>query len=113
MTPMFTGEAIFETITLSRKIQPKADAVGWDLGDVLAKCTEELGEFSEAIQIKRGKMPHKEAVHNADVDEAADVLICVLDALARSYPDKPPSELHTMLSSALIKKGAKWESYYD
>jgi len=107
---MFKNEAVYEILKTSRKIEPTALAAGWEVSDVLAKATEELGEFSEAVQIRRGKMPHKEPGMPDDaIEEAADVFITVLDALSR-IEDMPSSELYTRLNNALLKKSVKWQA---
>jgi len=105
---LFEREAMYETIRDSRKLQPLAEADGWEISDVLAKATEELGEFSEAVQIERGKITNKPRELDAPFHEAADVIICMMDALARLYPEKPASEIYVCVLYGLDRKRAKW-----
>ena len=104
MSEMFGRESIYEMLKESRRIQHMATAVDWHIADIIAKATEELGEFSTAVQIKNGKIKNKTNPHEyAPIDEAADVTICMLDAIARLYPNKPASEIYWM-----NKKCEKW-----
>ena len=105
---LFEREALFEAIRNSRKLQVLLEAEGWEVGDVLAKATEELGEFSEAVQIARGKITNKTQDVDEPFCEAADVIICMVDALARIYPEKPASEIYVLLLSSVDRKCAKW-----
>jgi len=102
---------IYDICMTSRRIEPYARSQGWSISDVLVKTMEEVGEYSEAIQIERGKMPpHKTQELNAPFDEAADVYITVIDGLCRTYPNKSLAEITTMLEHSCRKKCTKWES---
>lgn len=105
---VFEREPIFEAIRDSRKLQPLAEADGWGIGDVIAKSTEELGEFSEAVQIERGKITNKPRELDAPFHEAADVIICMVDALARIYPNKSASEIYVSLLAGVDRKRGIW-----
>lgn len=72
-----------------------------------AKIMEELGEFSEALLHKLGHLPHKTMKEPIE-GEAADVIICVVDALAGVYPSLNADELYEMLQLQLSKKSDKW-----
>ena len=106
---MFGKEAIYELLKASREVTPMAKAIDWSISDTLAKSTEELGEFAEAVMVRSGKLKNKMAEHEyAPVDEAADVLICLMDSLTRLYPDKSPSELYCLFLYYVEKKTQKW-----
>lgn len=114
MPEMFSGEAIYETIKESRRIEHKAKALNWEISDVISKSIEELGEFSEASMIKQGKIRNKTMEHmEAPFDEASDVIICLVDALARLYPEKASSEIYCILMYWLNKKCSKWTNKVD
>lgn len=72
-----------------------------------AKTMEELGEFSEALLHKLGHLPHKTMKEPIE-GEAADVIICIVDALAGAYPELTADELSDMLKAQLKKKAQKW-----
>ena len=74
-----------------------------------AKAMEELGEFSEALLHKLGHLPHKTMKEPIE-GEAADVIICIIDALAGAYPELSADELHKMLKAQVEKKSQKWIS---
>ena len=74
-----------------------------------SKTMEELGEFSEALLHKLGYLPHKTMKEPLE-GEAADVIICVLDALAGAYPELSATQLTIMLEEQLEKKSKKWEA---
>ena len=106
---MFSREAIYEMIKNARAIKPMAEALGWQVSDILAKSVEELGEFSTACLIKQGKIRNKTLEHaDQPFDEAADVMICLLDAITRLYPDMPASEVYILFLCYVDKKRAKW-----
>jgi NTP pyrophosphatase (non-canonical NTP hydrolase) len=71
------------------------------------KLGEEFGEFSEALLHSQGLLPHKE-MKEPLVGEAADVIICTLDALAGAHPDWAPEYLIDRLNEQLDKKSDKW-----
>jgi len=104
----FDNDPLYDTFIISRKTQPDAEADDWSISDVLAKLAEESGEYTEAIQIERGKMPHKEKEPDAAFYEAADVITCLVDGLARTYPNKSPAQLCILLHHAIRKKGKVW-----
>lgn len=106
----FDNDPIYDTIKLSRELQPIAEDMDWSISDVLAKVTEELGEFSEAVQIERGKLKKKKRVLDAPFYEAADVMQCLLDALSRLYPDRSPAQICILVHHALRSKDMKWEN---
>ena len=72
------------------------------------KTMEELGEFSEALLHKLGHLPHKEMKEPIE-GEAADVILCIIDALAGAYPEMTAEGLTSMLEWQLAKKSQKWE----
>lgn len=72
-----------------------------------AKTMEELGEFSEALLHKLGHLPHKTMKEPIE-GEAADIIICVIDALAGAYPELTPNELAAILTTQLSIKSQKW-----
>ena len=105
------GNAVYDVLIKSRKLEPLAKAANWDISDVFRKSMEELGEFSEACMIREGKIQDKGNVTDDDIiAEAADVSICILDALARSLPHRSASEIFTLYLYYLNKKSDKWES---
>jgi len=106
----YENDALYATIKLSRKLQPVAEANDWSISDVLSKAIEELGEFSEAVQIERGKMKNKMKKLDAPFYEAADVMQCILDTLSRLHPNKSPAQICTLLYHALRSKDKKWEN---
>lgn len=99
-----------EIIESSRSIEDKAKAMGWSVSDVLSKSIEELGEFSEATQIERGKITNKPRKENETFFEAADVMICVIDALARTHKNMTETEICENLKDAVTVKIDKWVS---
>lgn len=108
----YTTDAIYDTIILSRQIQPIEEKMGWAISDVIAKLFEEAGEFSEAVQIERG-MINKKREYDAPFYEAADSMICIIDALSRLYPSRSPSQICTLLHHALRRKGGIWKNKMD
>lgn len=109
MAEMFGKEAIYEMLKESRRIKPMAKELDWQVADIIAKATEELGEFSTAVQVHDGKIRNKVNDHEySPIDEAADVTICVLDALVRIYPNKPASEIYCLFLYYIDKKCQKW-----
>jgi len=77
-----------------------------------SKIMEELGEFSEALLHKLGMLPHKEMKEPIE-GEAADVIICVIDALAGAYPEMTAEGLTGMLEFQLGKKSLKWKTVME
>jgi hypothetical protein len=108
MAHPFERVALYETIKASRKVQDKNEAIGWSTTAVLAKMMEECGEFSEATLIAMGLTRHKEMEVDDPLLEAADVIICLMDALQRLYPKKAPDELYVSLSAAIDRKRERW-----
>ena len=108
--PEHENDALYNTIKLSRKLRPFAEQAEWSIADVLTKATEELGEFSEAVQIERGKFPHKTRELDAPFYEAADLIQCVMDVLSRLYSTKSPAEICTLVHHAINSKNVKWEA---
>ena len=100
---------LYDLIRTSRGMQPYDVVVGWTIGDTIAQATQELGEFSEQVMISAGKIPHKEAEYNGIAYEAADVIICVIDAYTKQHPDESPAALLQKLSAAIDKKSEKWK----
>lgn len=74
-----------------------------------SKTMEELGEFSEALLHKLGHLPHKTMKEPIE-GEAADVIICIIDALTGAYPELTPTQLNDMLMHQLNLKSQKWSS---
>lgn len=104
----FDNDPLYDTILESRKLRPLVEAAEWSISDVLTKLTEETGEFAEAIQIERGKMSHKEQELDAPFYEFGDVITCLVDALARTYPDKSPAQLCILIHHAIRKTTKVW-----
>lgn len=107
--PEYENELLHDIIKLSREIQPLAEQLDWSIADVLAKMTEETGEFAEAVQVERGKMPYKNKELEAPFYEAADAIICIVNILARLYPKKSPAQVYTLLHHGIKKKSKSWE----
>lgn len=107
--PEYENELLHDIIKLSRKIQPMAEELDWSIADILAKMTEEIGEFAEAVQVERGKLPHKNKELEAPFYEAADAIICIVNVLARLYPKKSPAQVYTLLHHGIKKKSNIWE----
>lgn len=85
------------------------DIEQWTASEVLCKLFEEGGELSTAMLIETGKMPHKQLKQPDEVyEEAADVIICVLDALAKIYPDQEDNITINKLLNWLYTKMKKW-----
>ena len=106
---MFGGEPVYETIKNAKAIEPIAEALEWKVSDILAKSMEELGEFSTACLIKQGKIRNKTLEHDHQpFEEAADVLICMLDAITRLYPNMAASEVYPLFLYWIDKKRQKW-----
>ena len=110
--PFRTGEmyttSLYDLIKKSRIVQPLDVDLGWTIGDVLAQLLQETGEFSEQVMIRAGKLPHKEPEHEGVFLEAADAINCIVDAVAKLYPNDSPSEVLTKLSNAIDKKSDIW-----
>jgi len=106
--PEHINDAMFDTIKLSRELQPLNEAVDWTIADSQIKITEEVGEFAEAVMIERGKITNKPRIMDAPFYEAADSIQCILDVLARVYPNMSPAQLCTLVHHAINKKNEKW-----
>lgn len=111
--PEYENELLYDIIKLSRKIQPLAEELDWSIADILAKMTEEVGEFAEAVQIERGKLSYKNKELEAPFYEAADAIICMVNTLARLYPKKSPAQVYTLLHHGIKKKANLWEQQMD
>jgi NTP pyrophosphatase (non-canonical NTP hydrolase) len=85
------------------------DKSTWELGDVKFKLDEELGELSEAIQIKRGKL-NRPVGKDDEFGELADVMNCLVDMVSRVNPGMPPEEFIDRLKSAMDRKTKKWQN---
>ena len=106
---LFDKESIYEIIKASKEITPLAEQDGWTISDVIVKLNEETGEFAEASLIKQGKITSKGSFeYEADYEEAADVIICVVDALTRLNPETNQAFIYTKLLKHLDQKRAKW-----
>ena len=109
MAEMFERESLYETLKESKRIEPMAEALDWNVAEIITQVTQEMGEFSEACMIKNGTIRHKELEHPYHpFEEGADVLICVLDALSRLYPEKPASEIYCLFLYWMTRKCGKW-----
>lgn len=71
---------------------------------LLCKLTEESGELAEAVLVERGYKPHKTLPENATLDEAVDVLLCLLLLLTRLHPDRTPETLAAQLAESVDRK---------
>ena len=107
-TPEMQTTCLYDLILRSRQLQPIDNDLGWVIGDVIAQATQELGEFSEQVMIKEGKLPHKTPESYGVFLEAADVIICVVDAVAKQHPNMSPAQVLSHLGWAINKKGDKW-----
>lgn len=115
---MFSREAIYEMLLESKRIEDKARELGWEVAEIIAQSTQEMGEFSEASMIKNGTIRHKELEHdNHPFEEAADTMICIMDALSRLYPHMPASQVYCTFLYWMTRKTDKWvnkvEKEYD
>ena len=108
----FVAPDFMNTVQKVVDIGRKADPMKWSVQDVICKLLEEAGEFSEAIQNKVGKI-HKNLEPDADFDEAADAIICVIDGLSQANLDVPRDYLVYKLQQSIIKKSKKWEAKID
>lgn len=77
---------------------------------VLLKCTEELGELSEEVQIAAGvsyKQPGKDGI----VGEAIDLITCALDMIHITHPELTEEDILAIA----IPKLEKWKekAVYD
>ena len=109
VTAEMMNTAMYDLIIKSRELQPIDEELGWGVGDVLAQLLQEGGEFSEQVMIRAGKLPYKEPEFDGVFLEAADVIVCVIDAVAKMYPNDSPAMVLTKLSNAMNRKGIKWE----
>jgi len=110
---MLSGDPVYDVLKKSKDLIPFAEAVDWTISDTFTKGIEEFGEFSEACMIRLGKLKTKDPVTDDDiVAEAADITICILDALARVLPNKSASELFVLFGYMLEKKSDKWVSKF-
>jgi len=75
---------------------------------LLCKLTEESGELAEAVLVQRGYKPHKTLPADASIDEAADVLLCLLLVLSRLYPERSPAQLAGQLAERIDGKLARY-----
>jgi NTP pyrophosphatase (non-canonical NTP hydrolase) len=75
---------------------------------LLCKLTEESGELAEAVLVQRGYKPHKTLPADASIDEAADVLLCLLLVLSRLYPERSPAQLAAQLAERIDGKLARY-----
>jgi NTP pyrophosphatase (non-canonical NTP hydrolase) len=75
---------------------------------LLCKLTEESGELAEAVLVKRGFKPHKQLPPDATLDEAADVLLCLLLVLSRLHPEHSPAQLATRFAGRIDDKLARY-----
>lgn len=100
-------KSVKQIIKTSRNIED----VSWSIPDVLAKSIEELGEFSEAVQVERGLI-NKECPSNEEFREAADVMICMIDILCKLNPHMTEDDIYNELNAAITKKTNKWENKF-
>jgi phosphoribosyl-ATP pyrophosphohydrolase len=75
---------------------------------LMCKLTEEAGELAEAVLVAQGFKPHKTLAPDAALDEAADVMLCLLLVLSRVYPDQPPDALARSLAGRIDDKLARY-----
>lgn len=71
---------------------------------VLSKCTEELGELSEEVQIASG-VSYKYKGKDGIVGEAIDLITCLLDMIHITEPDLTEEDLVRIA----IPKLEKWK----
>lgn len=107
---LFENESIYEAIRASRRIAPIS---GKDINFTIAKSVEELGEFSTAVLVEQGFITNKVNEHDAVFNESADVILCIVDILAKLYPNKAASEIYVSLLGAIDRKCEKWEQTVD
>lgn len=100
---------INEIIQISRSVNNEI----WSPSDRIAKLFEEGGELSEAVQIKNGKLKHKERKEDNDFEECADVIQCALDALCSVNLDMSETEIVDKLIYFIKMKNIKWKNAID
>lgn len=76
------------------------------------KLQEEVGEFSEAVLQWYDFLQHKPQ-RGTPMEEAADTIIVVLAAVAKTYPDMTPDELMETLADAIESKTKKYEKVLE
>jgi hypothetical protein len=96
-------QTLVNIIELSRSRDNNMPVLGRGL-----KLGEEYGEFTEALLHSQGLLPHK-VMSEPLIGEAADVIICVLDALSGVHGDWTPELLVDQLVNQLNVKSAKWQ----
>ncbi|AVH85403.1 hypothetical protein RsoM2USA_476 [Ralstonia phage RsoM2USA] len=100
---MITINQIFkDVLTTSRHVKDN-----YPFEAKLAKLTEEHGEFSTAIQIERGHLPHKTASESS-FGEAADMMIVILDVLRSHHSDLDDESIIEEIMVQLGLKNNKW-----
>lgn len=73
------------------------------------KLSEEHGEFSEAMLKDLGFLKHKEREPNELMHEAADMVLVLLAALAKHYPENHHEDIAEALSTAIDTKMEKYK----
>ena len=92
---------ILEQIVKTGRTSDKMPVLG-----SLAKAQSELGEFAEAILIEEGLVD--KPLPESAFGEAADTIICILDALGKRYPEISAEWVIQNLETYLVRKHNKW-----
>ena len=99
---------LYKTISDIIKTGLTVNPAKWTPQDAISKLFEEGGELSQAVQTKLGKLK-KNLPPNADFDEAADALMCVIDVLAQANRNVPTALLITELVASVNRKLPEWK----
>lgn len=89
-------------VTETRKFEPMSPS---ELG---LKGAEEYGEFGTAVLVETGRLAHKE-LKEPSFGEAADVILCMVSALAKLHPHMTPAEISDELARWLYLKQLKYD----
>lgn len=102
------GNEIFEIISMSKYYSSMKSS--WGVLAVNSKLAEEYGEFIIETMIRIGLINDKPSNDESIFEEAADVMICLLDSLTKCCPELTENEICANLDKALSKKKRKWDS---
>lgn len=78
------------------------------ISDKAVKLGEEVGEFNQAVLFEQGKLPHKNITESA-AGEGADIMLCIIDVLAKLYPHESPEGLMRIMENEIARKLIKWK----
>lgn len=101
---VYKHDSIYRTLLKARK----SAGVTRNASDVMCNLATEFGQFSEAVQVERGIVTRDDALElNASISEGADMIICILDVLAKTHPNRSPSEICTLLHREITVRSDK------